>query len=104
MAEAMLRAGARVAIWDNNLAAIERTRAELEALDLWAEFFHDDITELGVVGEAFQAVGNRLGPVDVLVNNAAHKMTEFAGTEHRPPNPGLAFCELDVTRFCRLVE
>jgi NAD(P)-dependent dehydrogenase (short-subunit alcohol dehydrogenase family) len=66
-AEALVRKGARVAIGDVDAAAAERTASELgEAVT----GLHLDVTDLAGFSAFLDDVERRLGPIDVLVNNA----------------------------------
>lgn len=62
--------GARVAVFDMNLEAAQRVATEISASGGEAMAFQCDITNRGEVDEAVAAAESRLGPVDVLVNNA----------------------------------
>lgn len=62
--------GARVAVFDMNLEAAEAVAAQIRADGGRAEAFRCDITERPGVDAAVAAAQARLGPVDVLVNNA----------------------------------
>ncbi|GAB3461904.1 SDR family oxidoreductase [Actinophytocola sediminis] len=64
-AEALVRAGARVAIGDLDLAVATET-----ANRLGAEAFPLDVTDLAGFTKFFEEVEGRLGPIDVLINNA----------------------------------
>jgi len=62
--------GARVAVLDVNIEQGEAVVGEIEAAGGTAAFFRCDVTRQAEVVEVFAAVGERLGPLDVLVNNA----------------------------------
>lgn len=62
--------GARVAVFDMNLDAAQRVAADIKADGGEAMAFKCDITSRAEVDEAVAATESRLGPVDVLVNNA----------------------------------
>jgi NAD(P)-dependent dehydrogenase (short-subunit alcohol dehydrogenase family) len=66
-AQALVREGARVAIGDVDGAAAERTAAELGAGTLGLQL---DVTDLPAFTTFLDDVEARLGPIDVLVNNA----------------------------------
>ncbi|MDF1505343.1 SDR family oxidoreductase [Roseisolibacter sp. H3M3-2] len=73
LARQLLDAGARVAICARDGAALDRARAELEAragdpARVYAAVC--DVTDPAAVCQLVTDVGARLGPVDVLVNNA----------------------------------
>ncbi|WER47422.1 2-hydroxycyclohexanecarboxyl-CoA dehydrogenase [Cupriavidus sp. WKF15] len=62
--------GARVAVFDLNLEAAEKVAAEIRADGGLAEAFPCDITDRAAVDAAVSAAESKLGPIDVLVNNA----------------------------------
>jgi 2-hydroxycyclohexanecarboxyl-CoA dehydrogenase len=64
------RQGARVAVFEMNLEAAQRVATDITASGGEAMAFKCDITNRGEVDEAVAATESRLGPVDVLVNNA----------------------------------
>jgi NAD(P)-dependent dehydrogenase (short-subunit alcohol dehydrogenase family) len=64
-AEALVHAGMRVAIGDLDAALAERTAREIRAVA-----FALDVTDRGSFDRFVARVEERLGPIDVLVNNA----------------------------------
>jgi 2-dehydro-3-deoxy-L-rhamnonate dehydrogenase (NAD+) len=104
-AEALLRIGARVAVWDNDPAAIQRAREELRNTGLAAFFQELDVTDPAQVHDAHLQVQNELGPVSILVNNAALKASYV---NRRAPDGSrpllLPFWQMDLTRFRRAWE
>lgn len=62
--------GAKVAVVDLNLDAAKKIVAEIQAAGGAAEAFACDIANRADVDAAVAAVEARLGPIDVLVNNA----------------------------------
>jgi len=62
--------GARVAVFDLNLDAAEKVAAAIRDEGGVAQAFHCDITDRASVDAAVAATESRLGPIDVLVNNA----------------------------------
>jgi 2-hydroxycyclohexanecarboxyl-CoA dehydrogenase len=62
--------GARVAVFDMNLDAAQRVATDINADGGEAMAFKCDITNRAEVDAAIAATESRLGPVDVLVNNA----------------------------------
>ncbi len=64
------RAGARVAICARDAASLTRAQGELAARGIDAFAVRTDVTEKAQVDALVQAVRERLGRVDVLVNNA----------------------------------
>ena len=63
-------AGGKVAVFDRDLAAAERTAAEITAVGGTARAYACDITDRTAVEAAVAATQTDLGPIDVLVNNA----------------------------------
>lgn len=64
------REGARVAVLDLNLEAAEKVAASIRADGGVAEAIPCDITDRASVEAAVSATESKLGPIDVLVNNA----------------------------------
>ena len=64
------REGARVAVFDLNFEAAKRVAADIQRAGGKAEAFECDITRRATVDVAVAAAESKLGPIDVLVNNA----------------------------------
>ncbi|AOZ03523.1 2-hydroxycyclohexanecarboxyl-CoA dehydrogenase [Cupriavidus sp. USMAHM13] len=64
------REGARVAVFDRNAETAESVAAAIRMDGGSAEAFACDITDRASVDAAVAATASRLGPIDVLVNNA----------------------------------
>lgn len=62
--------GAKVAVFDMNLAAAQKVASAIQAAGGTAEAFRCDITSRAEVDAAVAACEAMLGPIDVLVNNA----------------------------------
>jgi len=62
--------GARVAVFDLNLEAAEKVASAIRTEGGTAEAFKCDITDRASVNAAVAATEAKLGPIDVLVNNA----------------------------------
>jgi len=62
--------GGRVAVFDLNLEAAEKVAAQIRADGGTAQAFLCDITDRASVDAAVVATEEKLGPIDVLVNNA----------------------------------
>lgn len=62
--------GAKVAVLDRDLAAAEKTVAQITAAGGTALALAADITQRADIDQAVQRIESELGPVDVLVNNA----------------------------------
>ncbi len=70
IARELAREGARIAICARDQAELERAQADLSqrGADVFAR--PCDVTDQAQVNEMVQAVGDRFGPIDVLINNA----------------------------------
>lgn len=63
--------GAKVALTSRNMERLESAAAELRAQGAKADAFACDISDAKQVEAMVEAVESKLGPVDILVNNAA---------------------------------
>jgi len=70
IAERFMQEGARVALWDIDLALVKETRDRLDPSGKQASAVHVDITSEEQVSRAVAETLERLGRIDVLVNNA----------------------------------
>jgi NAD(P)-dependent dehydrogenase (short-subunit alcohol dehydrogenase family)/predicted transcriptional regulator len=70
LARALGREGARVAICGRDADTLERARRELAAAGADVVALRADVSDPAQVERLVRDVGERLGPVDVLVNNA----------------------------------
>jgi short-subunit dehydrogenase len=70
LAREMAAEGARLAICGRDAESLERARASLERSGADVTAVPCDLTDRASVESLIQEVGRRLGPVDVLVNNA----------------------------------
>jgi len=102
-AEGLLRAGARVSLWDTDRADLDRARADFEAQDLRADYRLVDVANLEAVQAAYEAVRDSLGQVDLLMNNATLRNNFMFGQENRSPAP-VEFWDLPYDRVQRTVE
>jgi len=64
------REGAKVAVFDLNLDAAGKVAAQIEQAGGVAAAFACDIARRAEVDAAVDAAGTKLGPIDVLINNA----------------------------------
>src|SRR5262249_4426271 len=84
IADRLAASGARVAIWDVDRAAAEAASGEIPgALALVA-----DVTDPATIETALAATQARLGPPDILINNAGisgpnHPLDEYPAAEWR---------------------
>lgn len=75
-------AGARVGVFDLDVAAAERTVAALTSAGAKAKAYEVDITDHAAVVRAVAAFEADIGPTDILVNNAGwDKFAFFLATE-----------------------
>lgn len=81
MAQALGRAGARLALVSRNLTELSATGKELRAAGMDAEVFQGDVTREDDVRRIEQGVVQRFGKVHILINNAGinvrKSITEF---------------------------
>src|SRR5579883_1128767 len=80
-AEALLRAGMAVSIWDVDEAALGAAAAELGSAGLQLDCRVVDTTDLLAVEAAYAEVEKALGPIDVFINNAALKESFMGRSE-----------------------
>jgi 2-hydroxycyclohexanecarboxyl-CoA dehydrogenase len=75
-------AGARIGVFDLDIAAAERTVDALAERGAEAKAYHVDITDYSAVARAVAAFEADIGPTDILVNNAGwDKFAYFLATE-----------------------
>ena len=78
----LVDAGARVGVFDLDVAAAERTADALVAKGAVAKAYEVDITDHAAVSRAVAAFERDVGPTDILVNNAGwDKFAYFLATE-----------------------
>jgi len=70
VALALARAGADVAVAARSVPEIEAVAAEIVALGRRTHFFPLDVSDRAVLARAPRVVAERLGPIEILVNNA----------------------------------
>jgi NAD(P)-dependent dehydrogenase (short-subunit alcohol dehydrogenase family) len=103
-AEALLRAGASVFIWDDDADALARAEVELRDQGLRADFRQVDIADEAQVRRAYDAVRNAGGRVDGLVNAAVLKNSFLMGPENPYPYRHVDFWDLLPERFRRIID
>ena len=79
MARGLAAAGARVTLNGRDRAALDTAVDDLRARGLPVEAVDFDVTDLAAAEAAF----NRLGPIDILVNNVGHR--DRRGTQELDP-------------------
>lgn len=77
--------GANVAVVDVDLENAQKTAKDIRALGVKAEAFKTDISKLEEVEQLKENVEAKLGPVDILLNNAGIFLTRSI-TEEKPEN------------------
>jgi 3-oxoacyl-[acyl-carrier protein] reductase len=102
-AEGLLRAGARVSLWDTDRQDLDRAVADFEQQGLRGDYRVVDVADLQQVEAAYQAVRSAFGEVDVLVNNATLRNNFMFGQENRNPAP-VDFWDLPHDRVARTVD
>jgi len=70
-AQLLAREGAQVAILDRNGAAARQTADALRQTGAGAQAWEIDLAQGGAVEATVAAVAERMGTIDILVNNAA---------------------------------
>jgi NAD(P)-dependent dehydrogenase (short-subunit alcohol dehydrogenase family) len=75
IAQCMVQAGARVVLTGRRESALQEAANTLGAN---ASYFVNDITQLSTIPALVEAIENKCGPIDVLVNNAGINMKKFA--------------------------
>ncbi len=103
-AEALLRAGASVFIWDDDADALARAEVELREEGLRPDLQQVDIADEAQVRGAYEAVRRSAGRVDGLVNAAVLKNSFLMGPENPYPYRHVDFWDLRPERFRRIME
>lgn len=80
----LLAKGLRVAMTGRDLAAVERAVNGLHAPHDHALAFQMDVTDVSSIQAAHRAIQRQLGPIDVVVNNAAILLFESAEVLETP--------------------
>jgi NAD(P)-dependent dehydrogenase (short-subunit alcohol dehydrogenase family) len=99
-AEAYLRAGANVAIFDRNRPQLEAAAEEMSGLRFEPLTVAMDIRDENAIDEAVRQVLTAYGCIDVLVNNAALLMRWVTPEGGERPT----FWEIDADRWRELVD
>jgi len=103
-AEAFLREGAQVSVWDVRGDRLGTAEAELKAQGFKPDLREVDTSRLADLESAYKAMVAAIGEPDALLNNAALK-NDFMGRPRRDSEewrPG--FWELDPDKWRRVVE
>ena len=80
----LARAGADVALFDVTPELLERTAGELRELGRRAEGFSVDVTDGKQVEDGVAKVLDKLGGIDILINNADRKSTRLNSSHNVP--------------------
>ncbi len=99
-AEAYLRAGANVAIFDRNLPQLEAAAEEMSGLGFEPLTVATDIRDEEAIDAAVRQVLQAYGRIDVLVNNAALLMRWVTPEGRERPK----FWEIDADRWRELID
>ncbi|KAH7084756.1 short chain dehydrogenase/reductase-like protein SDR [Paraphoma chrysanthemicola] len=70
ISEALAKSGANIAILDLKIDNLAKTKQACLSYGVKVEDFQCDVTDIENVKEVFNQVEKKLGPIDVLVNNA----------------------------------
>jgi NAD(P)-dependent dehydrogenase (short-subunit alcohol dehydrogenase family) len=104
-AEALLRAGYPVAIWDDDREALGRSGAELRGQGLYPrEMRQVDVASQSQMSSAYAALRCELGPPFALLNFAQLKNTFVLGERGQRRVPAPELWELDPARVQRLCQ
>jgi NAD(P)-dependent dehydrogenase (short-subunit alcohol dehydrogenase family) len=102
MAEALGDMGAKIAITARKGDELEAAVAQLRARGLTAESFVNDLAKTDTVGPMVEAVVEKLGPIDVLINNAG--ATWGAAMEEHPLEAWQKLIDLNLTGTFRVTQ
>jgi len=99
-AEAVLHAGLRVSIWDDNEVRLQAAKRELPDADVRCV----DVADLDDVKRAYAAVKSELGDVEALYNMATLKNTFMIGEHESRSKETIPFWKLDTGKLTRAVN
>jgi NAD(P)-dependent dehydrogenase (short-subunit alcohol dehydrogenase family) len=102
MAEALGDMGARVAISARKPAELESAIAQLRGRGITAESFVNDLSKFDTIGPMVAAVIEKLGPIDILINNAG--ATWGASMEEYPLDGWQKLVDLNLTGTFRITQ
>jgi NAD(P)-dependent dehydrogenase (short-subunit alcohol dehydrogenase family) len=103
-AEALLQAGLRVSIWDEDPAKLDDARREMNDARFQPDVRRVDVADLNAVREAYAAVRASLGEVDALYNMATLKNTFMLGEHEGRSKETIPFWKLDLGKLKRAVD
>jgi gluconate 5-dehydrogenase len=102
MAEALGDMGAKIAITARKAAELDEAVAHLRARGITAETFVNDLARFDTIGPMVGAVIEKLGPVDILINNAG--TTWGAAMEEHPLEAWQKVVDLNLTGTFRVTQ
>jgi gluconate 5-dehydrogenase len=102
MAEALGEMGAKVAITARKSNELEAAVAQLRARGLTAESFVNDLAKFDTIGPMVASVIEKLGPIDILINNAG--ATWGASMEEHPLEAWQKLVDLNLTGAFRVTQ
>jgi NAD(P)-dependent dehydrogenase (short-subunit alcohol dehydrogenase family) len=102
MAEALGDMGAKVAITARKSDELQAAVAQLRARGLTAEQFVNDLSRFDTIGPMVAAVIEKLGPIDILINNAG--ATWGAAMEEHPIEAWQKVVDLNLTGTFRVTQ
>lgn len=102
MAEALGDMGARIAITARKADELDEAVAHLRARGVQAESFVNNLSQFDTIGPMVEAVIAKLGPIDILINNAG--TTWGAAMEEHPLEAWQKVVDLNLTGTFRVTQ
>jgi NAD(P)-dependent dehydrogenase (short-subunit alcohol dehydrogenase family) len=102
MAEALGDLGARIAITARKQAELDAAVAQLRARGITVESFVNDLSRFDTIGPTVGAIIEKLGPIDILINNAG--TTWGATMEEHPLEAWQKVVDLNLTGTFRITQ
>ena len=102
MAEALGDMGAKIAITARKADELEAALTQLHARGLHAESFINDLSKTDTIGLMVDGVMEKLGPIDILINNAG--ATWGAPMEEHPLEAWQKVVDLNLTGTFRVTQ
>jgi NAD(P)-dependent dehydrogenase (short-subunit alcohol dehydrogenase family) len=102
MAEALGDMGAKIAITARKAAELDEAVAQLRARGITVESFVNDLARFDTIPPMVSAVIEKLGPVDILINNAG--TTWGAAMEEHPLEAWQKVVDLNLTGTFRVTQ
>jgi NAD(P)-dependent dehydrogenase (short-subunit alcohol dehydrogenase family) len=102
MAEALGDMGAKIAITARKTTELDEAVQHLRARGITAESFVNNLSEFDTIGPMVGAVIEKLGPIDILINNAG--TTWGAAMEEHPLEAWQKVVDLNLTGTFRVTQ